>query len=127
MAPYYKQMISLLQAHGEVLTEHLGSDQEIQAKDRVLSDKQIHDRDLQWIKDSDMVIAEVTIPSLGVGYEIGRALQLGKPVLCLFHNEAAHSLSAMVSGCDELKIVRYTQVEELQEQLNAFISRYGQD
>jgi len=30
------------------------------------------------------VVAEVTIPSLGVGYEIGRAVALGKRVLCLY-------------------------------------------
>jgi len=29
------------------------------------------------------VVAEVTIPSLGVGYEIGRAVAMGKRVLCL--------------------------------------------
>ena len=32
------------------------------------------------------MIAEVTVPSLGVGYEIGRAHVLEMPVLCLFRN-----------------------------------------
>ena len=123
----YEQIIALLQTHGEVLTEHLGSDHEIQLKDRILSDQQIHDRDLQWIKDSDMVIAEVTIPSLGVGYEIGRAIHYGKPVLCLFHADAVHTLSAMISGCNELEVVQYTHVEELPKQIHAFISSYSKD
>ena len=127
LADQYQQIIALLQLHGEVLTEHLGSDREIQIKDRILSDKQIHDRDLKWIIDSDMVIAEVTVPSLGVGYEIGRALHLGKPVLCLYQTGADHSLSAMVSGCDELKVVRYTQIEALQEPLATFISSHSKD
>ena len=94
LASQYQQIIALLQEHGEVLTEHLGSDREIQTRDRVLSDKQIHDRDLNWIMESDMVIAEVSVPSLGVGYEIGKALDLGKPVLCLYHTAAAHALAA---------------------------------
>jgi nucleoside 2-deoxyribosyltransferase len=127
LADQYTHIIALLQAHGEVLTEHLGSDQEIRKKDRVLSDRQIHDRDLQWIMEADMVIAEVTVPSLGVGYEIGRALHLGKPVLCLYHTGAVHSLSAMVSGCADLEIVHYTHKEELQEPLTSFISNHAKD
>ena len=73
-----------------------------------LSDKQIHDRDLDWLKSSDgvfyksihvvaqyyyfflkiVLIAEVTQPSLGVGYEIGRALDMNKKILCLFRPDS---------------------------------------
>lgn len=31
-----------------------------------------------------VLVAEVTQPSLGVGYEIGRALEMKKDILCLF-------------------------------------------
>uniref|UniRef100_A0A8C2Y0N5 2'-deoxynucleoside 5'-phosphate N-hydrolase 1 n=1 Tax=Capra hircus TaxID=9925 RepID=A0A8C2Y0N5_CAPHI len=48
-------------------------------------DKLIHDRDLAWLQQADVVVAEVTQPSLGVGYELGWAVALHKPVLCLFH------------------------------------------
>ena len=123
MAASYEQIISMLQQHGRVLTEHLGNDREIQIKDRVLTDKEIHDRDFQWIMESDMVIAEVSVPSLGVGYEIGRALHLGKPVLCLYHTGATHPLSAMIAGCDQLELCRYSQIDELEPKLAAFISR----
>ncbi|KAJ0067282.1 hypothetical protein NL108_015797, partial [Boleophthalmus pectinirostris] len=51
-------------------------------------DKQIHDRDLDWLRQSHVVVAEVTQPSLGVGYELGRAKDLNKPVLCLFRPES---------------------------------------
>ena len=30
------------------------------------------------------IVAEVTQPSLGVGYEIGRAVAMGKRILCLY-------------------------------------------
>ena len=30
------------------------------------------------------IVAEVTQPSLGVGYEIGRAVDMKKPILCLY-------------------------------------------
>ena len=31
-----------------------------------------------------VIVAEVTQPSLGVGYEIGRAFDMNKPILCIY-------------------------------------------
>uniref|UniRef100_A0A4W2F8K6 2'-deoxynucleoside 5'-phosphate N-hydrolase 1 n=1 Tax=Bos indicus x Bos taurus TaxID=30522 RepID=A0A4W2F8K6_BOBOX len=50
--------------------------------------KLIHDWDLAWLQQADVVVAEVTQPSLGVGYELGRAVALHKPVLCLFRPQS---------------------------------------
>ncbi len=49
-----------------------------------LNDAEILERDMQWLSQAQVVIAEVTQPSLGVGFEIARAITLNKPVLCLF-------------------------------------------
>jgi len=38
-----------------------------------------------------VLIAEVTKPSLGVGYEIGRAVAMNKPCLFLFRPESEYS------------------------------------
>ena len=127
LAPLYAQIINMLQRHGTVLTEHLGDDRELLDKDSLLSDEEIHDRDLQWIRDSDMVIAEVTVPSLGVGYEVGRAIHLGKPVLCLFNEDSGKKLSAMIAGCTDVEICRYNQPEELLNRLSAFILQHPSD
>jgi nucleoside 2-deoxyribosyltransferase len=90
-------------------------------KDRLLSDREIHDRDLQWIMESDLVVAEVTVPSLGVGYEIGRAVHLGKPALCLFSAASEQPLSAMIAGCSEVELVRYKQIDELHDRIKKFV------
>ena len=37
------------------------------------------------------LVAEVTQPSLGVGYEIGRAVDLKKNILCLFRPDSGKS------------------------------------
>ena len=42
---------------------------------------QIYTRDVNMIKACDVVIAEVTNPSLGVGYELAYAEKLGRPIL----------------------------------------------
>ena len=120
LAATYAKMIKMLGSFGKVLTEHLASDEVIEAKDRVLSDKEIHDRDLQWIVESDVLVAEVTVPSLGVGYEIGRAIEMGKPVLCLFQQDSDYNISAMISGSDKVEMKYYKNLEEVEDLFKAF-------
>ena len=127
LADIYARMISMLGSYGMVLTEHLGSDEEIETKDRILDDKTIHDRDMQWVVESDLLVAEVTVPSLGVGYEIGRAIEMGKPVLCLFQKGSTHRLSAMISGSEGVEVTQYTKLEEVKEALDAFFKAYAPD
>ena len=38
-----------------------------------------------------VIVAEVTQPSLGVGYEIGRAYAMKKPILCLYRPQPEKS------------------------------------
>lgn len=125
LAADYQKIIEMLMHHGQVLTEHLGDDQVIESKDRILTDVQIHDRDMDWVRESDLVLAEVTIPSLGVGYEIGRAIELGKPVLCLFRSDAGYTLSAMIAGSEGVKPLTYESLDELPEKIGEFISEHA--
>lgn len=125
LAETYAKMIEQLGQHGKVLTEHLGSDDVIESKDRSMTDKEIHDRDMQWIIESDLLVAEVTVPSLGVGYEIGRALEMGKPVLCLFQPETEFHLSAMIAGSDKVVMKYYRNLKEAKAQIDAFFSAHA--
>jgi nucleoside 2-deoxyribosyltransferase len=59
------------------------------------------------INEADFVVAEVTNPSLGVGYELAYAEKIGKPIACLFDNSSDRKLSAMVSGNSYNKIINY--------------------
>ncbi len=125
LAETYAKMIRMLGQYGQVLTEHLGSNEEIERKDRILSDKEIHDRDFQWILESDLLVAEVTIPSLGVGYEIGRAIEIGKPVLCLFKKGSDYTVSAMISGSDHLVMTYYKDLEEVKGIFEEFFKAHA--
>ena len=125
LASTYEKLIIMLQVHGIVLTEHLGDDEEIQTKDRILPDREIHDRDMQWIAESDLLVADVTITSLGVGYEIGRAIEMGKPVLCLFNTESEYTLSAMIAGSERIEMIYYTDPQDLKDSLDQFISKHA--
>jgi len=127
LAGRYEKMIGMLGSYGKVLTEHLGSDEVIESQDRVLTDQEIHDRDLQWIEESDLLVAEVTVPSLGVGYEIGRAIEMGKPVLCLFQPGSEFTISAMISGSDKVEMKYYQSLEEVKDLFEAFFSLHAPD
>ena len=94
----YLQIIELLRGHGTVLTEHIGA-ATLTPSGEELSDAFIHDRDLDWLRSADVLVAEVTTPSLGVGYEIGRSIEWGKPVLCLYRPGEGRRLSGMIAGC----------------------------
>lgn len=121
IADTYRELIRLLRSFGKVYTEHVGDDGAIRHDDDSLSDNQIHDRDMEWIRESDLMIAEVSVPSLGVGYEIARAIELEKPVLCLYNKNSRYRLSAMVSGNNEIKLIRYESPGEVKNLIEKFI------
>lgn len=125
LAATYEKMIGMLGSYGKVLTEHLGSDEVIESKDRVMTDKEIHDRDMEWIVESDLLVAEVTVPSLGVGYEIGRALEMGKPILALFRSDGKYRLSSMVAGSEKIETKLYNSLEEVNDLFEAFFSEHA--
>jgi hypothetical protein len=112
----YEQIIQLLARHGTVLTEHLG-DSSLTAAGEALSDYAIHHRDLQWLRSADVLVAEVTTPSLGVGYEIGRAVEWGKKIVCLHRPSHDRKLSGMIAGCAGVTVLNYQDVAELPDLL----------
>ena len=109
----YASAIAELQAYGTVLTEHLGSPS-LTAQGESTGDAFIFERDMEWVRESDVVVAEVSTPSLGVGYEIGQAQALGKPVLCLHRPQEGKRLSAMLSGNSYVVIREYQTIEDIQ-------------
>jgi nucleoside 2-deoxyribosyltransferase len=120
-AALYFQIIEYLKTFADVLTEHIGDPSLTSVGDDGPNDKFIHDRDLDWLKSSDVLVAEVTTVSMGVGYEIGRAVQAGKKVLCLFRPNSGKNLSAMISGCDDLELINYETLEEAKKAISKFL------
>jgi hypothetical protein len=74
-----------------------------------------------WLAESKLMVAEVTVPSLGVGYEIGRAESLGIPVLCLYREREGRRLSAMISGNPRVMVANYATVAEALAHIDSFI------
>ncbi len=122
-AALYRCLIDLLKQHGDVLTEHVADPI---LSETALSDEAIYRRDMRWLRQSDTLVAEVTVPSHGVGYEIARAQTLGKPVLCLYRPDCGHRLSALLAGNPAIGCRAYERFEELSPILDAFFNEQAQ-
>lgn len=120
-AALYAELIEHLKNFGEVLTEHIGDSSLTGLGDDGLTDRFIHDRDLEWLLSSDAMIAEVTTVSMGVGYEIGRAVASGKKVLCLFRPDSGKNLSAMIAGCPAIETVHYKTSDDAKQIISAYL------
>ncbi len=80
------------------------------------SAKEIYHRDVHNVRSCDLLIAEVSNPSHGVGMEIMLAIELRKPVL-LFHHSSSEKLSRMVLGADGKAMFNYHELEEVSKKL----------
>ena len=119
----YSKIIEYLREYGEVLTEHIGLESLTSDGELTMTDRQIHDRDMRWLKLSDVIVAEVTNPSLGVGYEIARALDNNKKVICLYREEGDKKLSAMISGSQDIVNISYSDLNDLKNVMKKHINK----
>lgn len=110
----YLKMVELLKPYGAVLTEHV-ADEQLTSLGEANDDRAIHDRDLAWLKEADCLVAEVTTPSLGVGFEIGKATEWALRVLCLFRPSSGRALSALIAGSDRVTVREYQSAGEVAE------------
>jgi len=111
----YSLIIKELQNHGTVLTEHIGDKGLTAFGEHTRTDTEIYERDMSWIREADIVVAEVTTPSLGVGYELGQAESMGKRIVCLYRKMEGKILSAMLSGNSKMKIYEYKTLEDVKQ------------
>ena len=109
--PLYFEIIKKLTKYGKVFTEHVADEKLTILGEQDIDPVVAHDRDMQWLNDSHVIVAEVTVPSLGVGYEIAKADDLGKKTLCLYRPTEGKALSVMLLGNKNL-IIKYYQVPE---------------
>lgn len=100
----YQELTAALLADGhQIPTAHLAHSSVVDLEGRVLP-RDVYARDVAWIAAADALIAEVSVPSHGVGYEIGFALGLDKPVLCLSLD--GRQVSKMITGNPHRKLTR---------------------
>ena len=122
-AVYQEITHALLADNHEVPTAHL-AESNVMALERAVDPRGVYERDVAWIRACDALIAEVSVPSHGVGYEIGFALEQGKPVLCLAQEGLA--VSKMITGNPHpaLQVKYYRDVTEGIALVHGFLSDF---
>ena len=69
------------------------------------------------------MVAEVSILSIGVGYEIGYADAMEKRVICLYDLNSEKQLSAMIRGNSKIEILEYTDINEALKRLEKLFKK----
>ena len=85
-------------------------------------DTNIYERDTEWLRSADMVIAECTCPSLGVGYELAYAEAHGIPVH-IFYDKGKSIISAMLNGNAYFSIHPYETEDEIYTQIDGILQK----
>jgi nucleoside 2-deoxyribosyltransferase len=116
---------SLVQMGHEVLTRHLVRD-DAWEMDRRMSPAEVYRRDMRWLEQCDLFMAEVSGSSFGVGFETGYLLgATEKKVVLFFRRDAEKTISRIITGVahPNCTVVPYSQVEEVETWIKTSISR----
>jgi nucleoside 2-deoxyribosyltransferase len=117
----YSEIINhLIENRHTVLTNHVAQEYVID-NESYLSSREIYERDMEWLEACEIFIAEVTVPSLGVGFEVASAVNLQKPVLCVY--QQGIELSAMILGnsSKNIQVKAYRDAQAMIDIVDEFI------
>ena len=85
----------------EVLTTHLLAD-DVDAAESAISERDVFARDVKWLSQCDVLVAEASGSSFGVGFEVGyvlgRARESGQRVVLLYDSTRRESISRLIVG-----------------------------
>jgi nucleoside 2-deoxyribosyltransferase len=121
-----RQLADGLKARGHtILTEHLLQD-DVESAEAGLSEARVFTRDLEWLDACDVLVAEASASSFGVGFEVGyvlaRAADTGQRVFLVYDANRADRISRLILGNNHPSCVRmpYRSADDLGE----FLTRY---
>jgi len=123
LIPTYRYIISFLKSKNyTVISEHVAAEglEKVEAE---TTEQEIYEKDANWIEESDRVVAEITVPSIGVGYEICHAAKHKKPVLCLYEDGANASAMVLGNSTGYVTAKSYSDRKQLEEILLNFLTQ----
>ncbi len=123
LIPTYQYIIRFLKSMNyTVISEHVAAEG-LEKVEAIMTEQEIYEKDAKWIEESDCVVAEITVPSIVVGYEICHAAQHKRPVLCLY--ETGANASAMVLGntTGYVSAKPYSNKKQLEEIMLEFLEK----
>jgi 2'-deoxynucleoside 5'-phosphate N-hydrolase len=119
----YQKIVAALQEYGHQVPTAVLASPEVMPLEGMATPEEVYARDVGWITECDLLVAEVSTPSHGVGYEIGYALSLGKNVLCLYRQDRKVSKMILGNPDPQLTIHTYTKPEQAVSLLNSYLEK----
>ncbi|MBQ9652680.1 MAG: nucleoside 2-deoxyribosyltransferase [Bacteroidales bacterium] len=119
-ADLYKRIIAYIQRSHVVLTEHVGDLSKSKTEGLPNQEAAIYEQDTAWLREADVVIAECSTPSLGVGYELAYAEARSIPVH-IFYDRPRTNLSAMLTGNSYFHIHPYMSESDIYPLLDTIL------
>lgn len=116
--PEYATIVAALEKYGTVFSAHVADETLPQYGETALTNREILEREIKALEKSDVVVAEVTTPSHGVGYMVARAVALGKRVIALHHGEYALKLTGIIQGDPDVEVHQYKTENDIQKVLS---------
>jgi nucleoside 2-deoxyribosyltransferase len=107
----------LVELGHEVLTRHLVREDAWQA-DRSISPQEVYRRDMTWLKQCDLFVAEVSGSSFGLGFETGYLLGATDKKVVLFYRRAVETkISLLITGITHpnCSLVPYSKLDEIED------------
>ncbi|SFM69431.1 nucleoside 2-deoxyribosyltransferase [Methanolobus profundi] len=120
MLSTYIEMCAYLQESGYQVPSWHVADPELEKTESLLTEQEIYIRDMEFLEKSDCMIAEVSTPSIGVGYEVCSALHRDMPVMCLYTPEA--NVSAMILGDERIICREYDSIGSMKKEIDDFLN-----
>ena len=121
----YRAIVDALAADGHRVLAGAVATEEVGDGGESLDPSWIFSRDIGWLSEADVLVAEVSTPSTGVGYEIAAArYRYGIPVICLYRSAFTKRCSAMISGDREIVLIECDEMPGMQVRLREELAKY---
>ncbi|MGZ5434166.1 MAG: nucleoside 2-deoxyribosyltransferase [Thermoanaerobaculia bacterium] len=128
-AAMYRRIVAALEGDGHRVLAGMVTSEAVGDGGEALSSVEIFLRDMRWLEEvaeaGGVLVAEVSRPSHGVGYEIGAArYRFGIPVICLWRPAFTRRCSGMIAGDEGIRLLEYTDetVGEMLSRLSAALA-----
>ena len=116
----YKILIEELEKYGEVLNRQI-ADPNVIANEVYQKDEDIFADLEEKLIIADILVAEVSIPALGVGYELGFADKLNKKIIAIYDEIYTPKVTTMIRGNKRIKLIPYQRIEEITNNLDKLL------
>ncbi len=78
-----------------------------------LTPRKVYKHDTSCVRSCDLFVSICDYPSLGLGFELGLAVEIGKPILAFAHVDSKVSRLVLGVNAKKYKFIRYKTFEEI--------------